>query len=76
MADLNPYTFPDGTPEEQLRYAKQQYAEAMQASSVATQDKTVTRQQLSQLAAAIEKLERDIKERTRMHRVYSQHGRG
>lgn len=76
MADLTPNGYPDGTVEEQLRYAKQAYAEAMRGKSVSSPDgRSVVRQNLSELAAEIKRLEQEVARANRMHVVYARHGR-
>lgn len=76
MADLTPYTYPDGTPADQLRYLRQLYAETLRAKSVTSPDgRSVTRHDPSQILAAIKKLEAEQDEPVRMHTVYARHGR-
>lgn len=56
--DITPYLFPDATPEDQLRYLKQQYATAAKAQVIRNGDgREVERQSLSALSAEIQRLE-------------------
>lgn len=56
--DLTPYTFPDATPEDQLRYLKQQYAAALKAQRIRNSDgKEWERQSLATLSAEIQRME-------------------
>lgn len=75
MADVTAYSFPDASEAEQLRYLKQVYAEAMQAKSVSTGNKTVVRQDLAELRKAIEVLEDKAVRPNRMHTIHTQHAR-
>lgn len=75
MADITPYQAGDASDADRLRHLKQQYHEAAEALRVSTPDKTVERQKLDVLEAAIEKLEAKIARTNRMHVVYSQHAR-
>jgi hypothetical protein len=58
MADLTPYSYPEGTAADQLRYLKQQYAAALKAQSIRSADgREIVRQPLTALAAEIQRLE-------------------
>lgn len=75
MADITPYQAGDATDADRLRHLKQQYHEAAEAVRVSTPDKTVERQKLGELGAAIERLEAKIARSNRMHVVYAKHAR-
>lgn len=78
MADVDPYTFADASKADQLRFLRQQYAEAATAKEVTDGRKRVTRQDLTMLKKQIDDLEQDIVAETsggRMHVVHTQHAR-
>lgn len=73
--DVSPHDYPDASDADKLRFARQQYAEAMQAKRLTREDRSVEHQNLSELAAEIERLERKVEEGSRIHTVYTRHAR-
>ncbi len=73
MADVDPYTYADASKADQLRFLKQQYAEAATAKQTSDGRRTVQRQDLSALQKQIDALEEEIRADSgnRMHVVYT-----
>ncbi len=78
MADVDPYTFADASKADQLRFLRQQYAEAATAKETNDGRRRVVRQDLTMLKKQIDDLQAEINAETgggRMHVVHTQHAR-
>lgn len=60
MADVDPYKYPDASKADQLRFLKQQYAEAATAKETHDGRRRVVRQDLTALQKQIESLEEEL----------------